>query len=108
MLNLFIKLANDLDGRGLYSEADDLDSIIIRLASSNASDDDHVKQVALMKFLSRVARSYDVAEHVYIGGGDVRDFILGFCDIYVQSMKGISFNIFLSSIRLHLVISLIL
>lgn len=37
----------------------------------------HDKQVALMKFLSNVALKLGIAEHVYVVGGAVRDFIIG-------------------------------
>lgn len=36
----------------------------------------HAKSIALMKFLSSVARRLGVAEHVYIVGGAVRNFII--------------------------------
>ena len=46
--------------------------------SKNADSPDHEKQIALMKFLSGVAKKLDVSEHVYVVGGAVRDFVLGY------------------------------
>lgn len=37
----------------------------------------HDAQIALMKFLSTVARRTGVADHVYVVGGAVRDFVMG-------------------------------
>lgn len=37
----------------------------------------HQAQVALMKFLSQVAKREGVAEHIYVVGGAVRNFVLG-------------------------------
>ena len=37
----------------------------------------HAKSIALMKFLSGVARAEGVAQHVYVVGGAVRNFLLG-------------------------------
>ena len=39
--------------------------------------DRHNAQIALMKFLSAVARRTGSAEHIYVVGGAVRDFVLG-------------------------------
>jgi tRNA nucleotidyltransferase/poly(A) polymerase len=39
--------------------------------------DRHDAQIALMKFLSAVARHTGASEHVYIVGGAVRDFVMG-------------------------------
>lgn len=74
-----VKLANDLDAKGLYSEADAIDEVILKVSQSNVNmaDDEHNKQIALMKFLSKVAGSYGVGENVYVVGGAVRDYFLG-------------------------------
>jgi tRNA nucleotidyltransferase/poly(A) polymerase len=40
------------------------------------ANDAHGRSIALMKFLSGVARGLGVAEHVYVVGGAVRNFIL--------------------------------
>jgi tRNA nucleotidyltransferase/poly(A) polymerase len=37
----------------------------------------HDAQIALMKFLSTVARRAGADEHVYVVGGAVRDFVMG-------------------------------
>ena len=37
----------------------------------------HGRSIALMQFLAKVARNLGVAEHVYVVGGAVRNFILG-------------------------------
>lgn len=37
----------------------------------------HAKSIALMKFLSEVARGVGAAEHVYVVGGAVRNYLLG-------------------------------
>lgn len=39
--------------------------------------DTHEKQIALMKFLSKAAIDLGIAEHTYVVGGAVRDFIIG-------------------------------
>ena len=39
--------------------------------------DSHDAQIALMKFLSGVARKVSADEHVYVVGGAVRDFVMG-------------------------------
>lgn len=39
--------------------------------------DRHDAQIALMRFLSTVARRAGVADHVYVVGGAVRDFVMG-------------------------------
>lgn len=39
--------------------------------------DRHDAQIALLKFLSTVARRAGVADHVYVVGGAVRDFVMG-------------------------------
>ena len=39
--------------------------------------DRHDAQIALMRFLSAVARRAGVADHVYVVGGAVRDFVMG-------------------------------
>jgi tRNA nucleotidyltransferase/poly(A) polymerase len=39
--------------------------------------DRHDAQIALLKFLSAVARRSGAAEHVYVVGGAVRDFVMG-------------------------------
>lgn len=46
----------------------------IRVKTANET---HDKQIALMKFLSQTAIKFGVAEHVYVVGGAVRDFIIG-------------------------------
>jgi tRNA nucleotidyltransferase/poly(A) polymerase len=40
------------------------------------ASDAHATSVALMKFLSQVARRHGVAEHVYVVGGAVRNFLI--------------------------------
>lgn len=47
-----------------------------RVASRFAASDTHDKSVALMKFLSRVTQTLGVAEHVYVVGGAVRNWLL--------------------------------
>lgn len=42
-----------------------------------AEGDVHAGQVALMRFLSEAARKLGVAQHVYVVGGAVRDFVIG-------------------------------
>jgi tRNA nucleotidyltransferase/poly(A) polymerase len=50
----------------------------------------HERSIALMKFLSAIARSLGVAEHVYVVGGAVRNFLLGVpikdIDIVIDSL----------------------
>jgi tRNA nucleotidyltransferase/poly(A) polymerase len=41
------------------------------------ADTAHGRSIALMKFLSDVARKHGVAEHVYVVGGAVRNFLIG-------------------------------
>lgn len=41
-----------------------------------ATIDAHGRSIALMKFLSGVARGLGVAEHVYVVGGAVRNFLI--------------------------------
>lgn len=41
------------------------------------ADEAHAKSIALMKFLSGVARREGAAEHVYVVGGAVRNYLLG-------------------------------
>ena len=51
----------------------------------------HVKSIALMKFLSGVARAEGVAKHVYVVGGAVRNYLLGVpikdIDVVVDSVS---------------------
>lgn len=51
----------------------------------------HAKSIALMKFLSSVARDAGVARHVYVVGGAVRNYILGVpikdIDVVVDSVS---------------------
>lgn len=51
----------------------------------------HAKSIALMSFLSEVARDAGVARHVYVVGGAVRNFILGVpikdIDVVVDSVS---------------------
>ena len=55
------------------------------------ADADHRKSVALMKFLSGVARKEGVAKHVYVVGGAVRNYLLGVpikdIDVVVDSVE---------------------
>ena len=44
---------------------------------ATALSDRHDAQVALIKFLSAVARRAGAADHVYVVGGAVRDFVMG-------------------------------
>lgn len=44
---------------------------------SRTAQDAHGRSIALMKFLSSVARGLGVAEHVYVVGGAVRNFLIG-------------------------------
>jgi len=46
------------------------------LSMKHAANDAHGRSIALMKFLSGVARGLGVAEHVYVVGGAVRNFVL--------------------------------
>jgi len=41
-----------------------------------AEDDAHGRSIALMKFLSSIARELGIAEHVYVVGGAVRNFLI--------------------------------
>ena len=55
------------------TEAKDVeDTVELKKASGN-----HRRSIALMKFLSGVARRAGVAEHVYVVGGAVRNFLIG-------------------------------
>ena len=47
-----------------------------RVAARKAADDQHQAQIALMKFLSDVARRQRVGDHVYVVGGAVRNFVI--------------------------------
>jgi len=48
----------------------------LRVAQRKQAQDAHAKSIALMGFLSQVARRLGVAESVYVVGGAVRNFIL--------------------------------
>lgn len=48
-----------------------------RVAARHIGSKEHARSIALMKFLAQVAKRLDVAEHVYVVGGAVRNFILG-------------------------------
>lgn len=56
-----------------------------------AGSSEHKKSVALMKFLSGVARKEGVAKHVYVVGGAVRNYLLGVpikdIDVVVDSVE---------------------
>lgn len=41
-----------------------------------SADDTHGRSIALMKFLSQIAKRLGVAEHVYVVGGAVRNFLI--------------------------------
>ena len=47
-----------------------------RVALLKAANDQHRAQIALMKFLSDVARKERVGDHVYVVGGAVRNFVI--------------------------------
>jgi len=66
-------LSTALNGLGLTIQSSSIESILLKVAA----DEVHEKQVALMKFLSKVARDSGVGDHVYVVGGAVRDFMLG-------------------------------
>ena len=51
-------------------------SFSLRVANRKVADDKHQAQIALMKFLSKVARKERVGDHVYVVGGAVRNFII--------------------------------
>jgi len=57
----------------------------------SAGSSEHKKSVALMKFLSSVARKEGVAKHVYVVGGAVRNYLLGVpikdIDVVVDSVE---------------------
>jgi tRNA nucleotidyltransferase/poly(A) polymerase len=42
-----------------------------------AEDDAHARSIALMKFLSGIAKELGIAEHVYVVGGAVRNYLIG-------------------------------
>lgn len=48
-----------------------------RVASRFINAEEHRRSVALMKFLSGIAKHLGVAEHVYVVGGAVRNFLIG-------------------------------
>ena len=47
-----------------------------RVARRKRADADHATSIALMKWLSKQAKSLGIAQHVYIVGGAVRNFVL--------------------------------
>lgn len=47
-----------------------------RVARRKQADADHATSIALMKWLSKQAKSLGIAQHVYIVGGAVRNFVL--------------------------------
>lgn len=49
---------------------------ITHVASRFMSAEEHRRSIALMKFLSSVARRLGVAEHIYVVGGAVRNFVI--------------------------------
>jgi tRNA nucleotidyltransferase/poly(A) polymerase len=55
------------------------------------AEEAHGRSVALMKFLSAIARHLGVAEHVYVVGGAVRNFLIGMpikdVDVVVDSVN---------------------
>lgn len=50
----------------------DVDTVLSVLASNTS----HAAQIALMKFLSRASKVLGIAEHVYVVGGAVRNFVI--------------------------------
>jgi len=48
----------------------------VRVATRYLESKEHKRSIALMKFLSAIAREARIAKHVYVVGGAVRDFIL--------------------------------
>ena len=52
-------------------------NIAPRVADRFINASEHRRSVALMKFLAGVAKRLGVAEHIYVVGGAVRNFILG-------------------------------
>ena len=51
--------------------------ITTRVASRFINAEEHRRSIALMKFLSGVARALGVAQHIYVVGGAVRNFLIG-------------------------------
>ena len=47
-----------------------------RVARRKQADADHATSIALMKWLSKQTKSLGIAQHVYIVGGAVRNFVL--------------------------------
>lgn len=54
-----------------------MSSLIAAVADRFIHAHEHERSVALMRFLSGVARKLGVAEHVYVVGGAVRNFLIG-------------------------------
>lgn len=54
----------------------DIAAALREAANVLTAADEHKRQVALMKFLSRAAKKLGVAEHVYVVGGAVRNFVI--------------------------------
>ena len=48
-----------------------------RVANRFINAEEHRRSIALMKFLSGIAKRLGVAEHVYVVGGAVRNFLIG-------------------------------
>lgn len=51
-------------------------NLALRVAARKVANDQHQAQIALMKFLSDVARKERVGDHVYVVGGAVRNFVI--------------------------------
>ena len=74
---------NNIEGSGSMSYIVWNNSLVKRLPDPKvpqylkAANDMHAKSIALIKFLSAVARRLGVAEHIYVVGGAPRNFILG-------------------------------
>lgn len=76
---------------GLRRKSVDPVKLAARVASRYREANAHAKSIALMKFLSDVARRAGAAQHVYVVGGAVRNFILGVpikdIDVVVDSVS---------------------
>lgn len=59
------------DGSFYYRDTTRLASQKVRVADAN-----HQKSIALMQFLSKVAKTLGVGDHVYVVGGAVRNFVI--------------------------------
>jgi tRNA nucleotidyltransferase/poly(A) polymerase len=65
-------------GSGAFKAVESLESCgpTERVARRKLANDAHKAQIALMKFLSDVARKHRVGDHVYVVGGAVRNFVI--------------------------------